>query len=79
MHKTNPASIYKNCTTDPDHFLKDEMEQMGSTARTLLESDIELRLAMTVEERINAHEDALRLFNDLACAGIEFHKSNKVS
>lgn len=79
MHKTNPAPICKNSNTDPDDLLKDEMEQLESNARTLLESDVELRLAMTVEERVYAHEDALRLFNDMAGAGVEFHKSNKVS
>lgn len=35
----------------------------------LLESAIELNLAMSFEERIEAHENALRLLNDLKLAG----------
>lgn len=35
----------------------------------LLESAIELKLAMSFEERIEAHENALQLLNDLKLAG----------
>lgn len=42
---------------------------LADDQRQLLESAIEGRLAMTYEERIEAHENARQLLNDLQAAG----------
>lgn len=51
--------------------LQNNQPNLDNDSTELLESAIELKLAMSYEERIEAHENALRLLNDLKQAGEE--------
>lgn len=54
-------------------------EQQVIDSKKLLDSAIELNLALTFEERIEAHENALQLLNDLKFAGEENRAKSQVS
>lgn len=77
MSKANSTIINDHDKTEKV-FQDIEIQPMEMDSSTLKESEIEIRLAMTAEERIESHEHALQLFNDMTNAGIEFYK-NKVS
>jgi hypothetical protein len=50
-----------------------DSQEWSAAAQRLLESAIEQNLAMTYEQRIEAHENARQLMNDLRDAGKELH------